>query len=119
MPAPMASRRPTLSGRHPRRGEIWLVEMDKPRPVVVMHRDFAGRHLNAVLAAPLTSTLLDIPTAVRLGPEDGLDRECIASLDNLTLLRRSTFVHRIGMLPPERMSELCRALAIAVACNPA
>jgi mRNA interferase MazF len=70
-----------------------------------------------VLAAPLTSNIRDIPTAVRLGPADGLDRECIASLDNLNLLRRTTFIHRIGMLPPERMSELCQALAIAVACN--
>ena len=91
--------------------------MDKLRPAVVMHRDFAGRALNAVLVAPLTSTLRDIPTAVRLGPGDGLDRECIASLDNLTLLPKVRFVQRIGMLGPERMEQLCQALATAVACG--
>lgn len=87
------------------------------RPVVVMHRDFAGRNLGAVLVAPLTSTIRDIPTAVRLGPADGIDRDCIASLDNLSLVLRSDFHRRIGLLPPARMEELCRALAIAVACG--
>ncbi len=91
--------------------------MDKLRPAVVMHRDFAGRALNAVLVAPVTSTLRDIPTAVRLGLGDGLDRECIASLDNLTLLPKVRFVQRIGTLGPERMEQLCQALATAVACG--
>ncbi len=91
--------------------------MDKVRPAVVMHRDFAGRSLNAVLVAPLTSTVRDIPTAVRLGPDDGLDRECIAAMDNLTLLAKGRFVQRIGLLSPERMEQLCQALAIAVACG--
>lgn len=91
--------------------------MDKLRPAVVMHRDFAGRALNAVLVAPLTSTLRDIPTAVRLGPGDGLDRECIAALDNLTLLPKARFVQRIGLLGPERMEQLCQALVTAVACG--
>lgn len=81
-----------------------------------MHRDVAGKVLNAVLAAPLTSTVRDIPTAVRLGPEDGLDRDCVASLDNLTLLRKTQLLHRMGRLSPERMTQLCQALSIAVAC---
>lgn len=91
--------------------------MDMVRPAVVMHRDFAGRRLNAVLVVPLTSTVREMPTAVRLGPADGLDRDCIAPLDNLTLLPRDRFVRRIGALEPSRMDELCHALAIAVACG--
>lgn len=91
--------------------------MDKLRPVVVMHRNFAGRSLNAVLVAPLTSTMRDIPTAVRLGPEDGLDRECMAALDNMTLLKKDRFKQLAGRLTEDRMEELCRALAVAVACT--
>jgi mRNA interferase MazF len=106
-----------LTGRpSPRRGEIWLADMDKPRPAVVMHRDFAGRSLNAVLVVPLTSTIRDIPTAVRLGPDDGIDRDCVAMLDALTLLSKDRFMRRMGLLSTERMSDLCDALAIAVAC---
>lgn len=105
-----------MTGKPPRRGEIWWADMDKLRPVVVMHRDFAGRSLNAVLVAPLTSTVRDIPTAVRLGLEDGLDRECMAALDNLTLLRKDRFQQFVGRLPETRMDQLCRALATAVSC---
>lgn len=104
-----------MSDSRPRRGEIWLAEIDKVRPAVVMHRDFAGRNLSSVLVAPLTSTIRDIPAAVRLGPADGLDR--IASIDNLSLVLRTDFVRRIGALDASRMQELCRALAIAVSCN--
>lgn len=94
-----------------------MADLDRPRPAVVMHRDFAGRKLNAILVAPLTTTIRDIPTTVRLGLEDGLDRECVASLDNLTLLRRDRFQRLIGRLSPARMDELCAALATAVACD--
>lgn len=91
--------------------------MDKTRPAVVMHRDFAGRTLSQILVAPLTTSIREIPTAVRLGLADGLDRECIALLDTMTLLSKDRFVRRIGLLSAERMAELCEALAIAVACE--
>ena len=106
-----------MTGKQPLRGEVWLAEMDKLRPAVVMHRDFAGRALSAVLVAPLTTTMRAIPTAVRLGPQDGLDRECIAALDNVTLLTKDRLVRRVGRLSSDRMAELCAALAIAVGCE--
>jgi mRNA interferase MazF len=82
----------------PRRGEIWLADVDKPRPVVV-------------------TTIRDIPTAVRLGHADGVDRDCVAALDGMTLLRRERFARRLGELSAARMSELCAALSIAVSCD--
>lgn len=103
-----------MTGKAPRRGEVWLADMDKLRPAVVMHRDFAGRALRAVLVAPLTTTMRDIPTAVRLGPADGIDRECVAALDNLTLLTKDRLRARVARLSEERMAELCEALAIAI-----
>lgn len=90
--------------------------MDKLRPAVIMHRDVGGRVLNALLVAPLTTTIRDVPTEVRLGPADGIDRECVASLDNLTLLRKDRLRAPIALLPEERMAELCDALATAVGC---
>ncbi|MGH3768693.1 MAG: hypothetical protein ACRDS0_31340 [Pseudonocardiaceae bacterium] len=57
----------------------------------------------------------DIPTAVRLGLVDGLDRECMATLDNLTLLCKDRFVRVVAALSAERMAQLCAALATAVA----
>lgn len=82
-----------------------------------MHRDFAGRVLNEVLVAPLTTTIRDIPTAVSLGAADGLDRDCIAMLDSLTLVPKDRLSRRVGRLSDDRMTEMCQALAIAVACD--
>lgn len=107
----------TSSANVPRRGEIWYARLDKVRPVVVMHRDFAGRSLGAILVAPLTTTIRDIPTAVRLGIAHGLDRDCVALLDNLTLLHRDRLEHRLGQLDEATMKQMCQALAIAVGCN--
>ncbi len=102
----------------PARGEIWIVDLDKRRPAVVMHRDIAGQLLSAVLVAPVTTSVRDLPTFVRLGPVDGLDRDCAASLDNLTLASRTRFVARVGTVSRARMDELCAALAVAVGCPP-
>ena len=79
-----------------------------------MHRDFAGRRLKAVLAAPLTSTTRAVPTAVALGPEDGLDLRCIASLDNLTLVPVDRLAQPVWRLSTERKRELCLCLVVAV-----
>lgn len=101
----------------PRRGEVWLARMDKERPAVVVHRDFAGQVLASVLVAPLTTTIRGIPTEVRLGPADGLDRDCVASLDNLTLLRKTRLVRRVGLLSRARMKEVCDAVDVALGCT--
>jgi PemK-like, MazF-like toxin of type II toxin-antitoxin system len=56
----------------PRRGEIWLADLDKARPVIVLTRDPMGRLLNAVIVAPVTSTVRGISTEVPVGSEDGV-----------------------------------------------
>jgi len=113
----MSHRIPGPPLQQPKRGEIWLAALDKRRPVVVMHRDFAGRSLQSVLVAPVTTTVRDIPTAVRMEATDGLDRDCVASLDNLTLVMRTRLIRKIGQATPARMDAFCRALAVALACR--
>jgi mRNA interferase MazF len=105
-----------VTGPVPKRGEIWYAQLDKQRPVVVMHRNFAGRHLHAVLAAPVTTTIRGIPTEVPLGIAHGLDRQCVASLDNLTLVERRLLREKIGQVDDYTMAGLCRALGVVVAC---
>lgn len=102
----------------PRRGDVWLAELDKVRPVVVLTRDPMGRLLNAVLAAPVTSTVRGISTEVAVGPADGVRLASVANLDNLQLVARSRLVRRVGRARPETMDSLCRALAVAVGCDP-
>lgn len=68
----------------PRQGEIWWAEAeDKRRPVLVVTRSEAVPVLTWIVVAPLTRTVRDIPTEVRLGEANGLTEDCVASFDNL------------------------------------
>ncbi|MGH9019106.1 MAG: type II toxin-antitoxin system PemK/MazF family toxin [Acidimicrobiales bacterium] len=100
----------------PRRGEVWLADLDKTRPVIVLTRDPMGRYLNAVLVAPVTSTVRGVSTEVRVGPADGVRVESVANMDNTQLVARTRLLRRVGRATPETMTGLCRSLAIAVAC---
>jgi len=101
----------------PRRGEVWLAELDRVRPVVVLTRDPMGRLLSAVIAAPVTSTVRGVSTEVPVGPPDGVRLESVANLDNLQLVARARLVRRVGRARPATMTALCEALSIAVDCD--
>lgn len=101
----------------PRRGEVWLAQLDKVRPVVVMTRDPMGRLLNAVLVAPVTSTVRGVSTEVSVGAEDGIAKPSVANVDNLQLVARDRLVRRVGRARPSTLSSLCTALSIAVDCG--
>jgi mRNA interferase MazF len=103
----------------PTRGDVWLADLDKVRPVIVLTRDPMGRLLHAVIAATVTSTVRGVSTEVPVGPDDGVRLESVANLDNLQLVARSRLVRRVGRARPATMGALCGALAIAVACEPA
>jgi mRNA interferase MazF len=101
------------------RSEVWWVEHPDAgrRPFLVLTRQAAIPVLNAVLAAPATRTIRRIPTEVVIGAADGMPEECALSLDNLTLVPKELFRSRISRLSVERMSEVCRALALASGCR--
>jgi mRNA interferase MazF len=102
-----------------RRGEVWLAELDKTRPVIVLTRDPLGRLLHSVVIAPVTSTVRGLATEVPLGPDDGIRHPSVANLDNVQLLPRDRFRRRIGRARPATMAALCAALSVAVDCGDA
>src|SRR5260370_10082134 len=101
----------------PRRGEVWLARLDKVRPVVVLSRAPMGRLLQAVISAPVTSTIRGLSTEVRLEQADGVRVESVANLDNVQLIARARLVRRIGRARPRVMDAICAALSTAVGCN--
>lgn len=101
----------------PRQGEIWWASAhDKRRPVLVVTRSQAVPALSWIVVAPVTRTVRGIPTEVALGPPHGLDVECAASFDNLQPLRLDMLSTRVGVLRPEELSEVCRALSALADC---
>jgi mRNA interferase MazF len=101
----------------PRRGEVWLAELDKTRPVIVLTRDPMGQLLNAVIVAPVTSTVRGVSTEVRVGSDDGIRHPSVANLDNVQLVARDRFRRRVGQARPATMAQLCAALSRAVDCG--
>lgn len=100
------------------RGEVWWGELQDlgRRPFLIMTRPSAIPVLNYVVAAPVTRTVRNIPTELRLGPDDGMPAECAASFDNLRVVAKALLVERICTLGPDRIAQACTALRTALAC---
>lgn len=108
--------RGALNHPGPRRGEIWLAELDKRRPVVVLTRDPMGRMLHSVIAGPVTSTVRGLSTEVPLTEADGVRRRSVVNLDNLQLVPRTRLVRRVGRASPATLQAICAAAAAAIGC---
>lgn len=102
-----------------KRGDICWYETPEEgrRPALVLTRDEAIPVLQRVLVAPLTRSIRQIPTEVRLSESDGVRDDCVVSLDNVRQVSRSLLSDPIASLSGERMHEVCRALAIANGCR--
>ncbi len=101
----------------PAQGDVWWAQADdKRRPVLVVTRSEAVPVLTALVVAPITRTVRDIPTEVALGLEEGLPDPCAATFDNLQTIRRSFLTQRVGRVDRTRRGELCRALAALADC---
>lgn len=101
----------------PTQGEIWWAEAeDKRRPVLIVTRSDAVPVLTWIIVAPVTRTIRQIPTEIRLGTSHGLPDDCVASFDNLQPIRRSFLTQRAGALQIDELDEICRALGALADC---
>lgn len=101
----------------PRRGEVWLADLDKHRPVIVLTRDPLGRMLHSVIVGPVTSTVRGLSTEVEVGPADGIRRRSVVNLDNLQLVPRARLLRRVGRAAPATMALICAAATAAIGCD--
>lgn len=100
------------------RGEVWWYELPDlgRRPGCIVSRQAAIPVLNALLVAPATRTIRNIPSEVQLGREDGMPEDCALSFDNLVSVPKSLLTERITRLGPAKIAELCAALDVATDC---
>ncbi len=102
------------------RGQIWgyrFASPDKKRPVLVLTRQEVIGLLHTVMVAPITSTLRGAPGEVPVGVREGLKHESAVNLDHVQTVEQARLVGYIGHLGPEKMREVCRALALATGCD--
>jgi mRNA interferase MazF len=108
------SRRIELS--HPRRGEVWLAELNPTRgreqagkrPVLVVSQDiFNGGPAQLVMMIPLTTTARNIPLHVEIKPlGGGLKRKSFAMCENLRSISRERMSKRLGSIDHATMREV-------------
>lgn len=88
----------------------------KRRPVLVVSRDEAIPVLNNIVVAPLTSTIRDIPTCIPVGADQGIDRDSVATFDNLAAVPKSVLTRRLGELGVGGRRRMCEALDALTNC---
>lgn len=77
---------------------IHLVKLDKVRPAVLLTRELVVPHLVRVTVAPITGRIRGLTTEVPVGPDNGLDKDSIISLDNIQTIAKTDLLKRIGFL---------------------
>lgn len=90
---------------------------DKRRPVLVLSRPALLRMLHTATVVAVTSVRRGSPTEVALGPEDGLKGESCVNLVNIFTVRQADLRRFVGTISVEKMRAVCRALAVATACD--
>ncbi len=106
--------------RQVNRAEIWRYRFgapDKRRPVLVLSRQEVIGLLHTVMVAPITSTIHGAPSEVLVGVAEGLKHPSAVNLDHVQTVERARLEGYVGSLGPEKMRDVCRALAIAVGCE--
>ena len=93
--------------------EICLVRLDKTRPALVLTRPAARGAMTKVTIAPITSAIKGLSSEVRVGPDNGLDHDCVISLDNVLTVPTSTLGRTVGYLRAEQEAQLAHTVTLA------
>lgn len=93
--------------------EICLVRLDKTRPALVLTREAARGAMTKVTVAPITTTIKGLSSEVRVGPENGLEQQCVISLDNVLTVPVSALGRTLGYLHADQEVQLARAVVLA------
>ncbi len=100
-----------------KRGEVWWAHLHGPaarRPVLLLTRNAAYAVRTSVTVALLTTTIRDIPVEVRLGPKQGLPRDCVVNLDEIQTIRKDRLLRPLTTLPLELMESVDQAVKFAL-----
>jgi mRNA interferase MazF len=91
---------------------------DKRRPVLIMTRGEALDFLNTATVAPISSSTRGSPAEVLVGTVEGLRHASAVNLDHVQTVPKRDLERFVGRVGEEKMAEICRALAVAIGCDP-
>ena len=103
-----------------KRGELYRVHKPGGDPkehrvfVVVSRQVLIDSRFSTVICAPVFSSGEGLTTQISVGPDEGLKHSSWIMCDNLVSLRKGDLTQYVGILSAPRLSELARALRIAL-----
>ncbi|HST85906.1 MAG TPA: type II toxin-antitoxin system PemK/MazF family toxin [Kineosporiaceae bacterium] len=92
---------------------IYLANLDKIRPVLMLTRQEVIPHLKHVTVALITSRIRGLKVEVEIGRPNGLDHDCVVNCDNVTTIDKDLLLRPIGALLLAQEPVLARALGTA------
>jgi mRNA interferase MazF len=84
------------------------------RPVLLVSRDEAYTVRALVMVAEVATRVRRIAAEVPLGPAEGLSHACVANLDNITTIPKSSLRQYVGSLGPPKVAQMDDALRFAL-----
>lgn len=92
---------------------IYVAQLDKARPVLILTRELVRPHLNTVTVAPITTTIRGLSTEVGVDAANGLEGPSVVSCDNVTTIPTDALGAQIGVLLDRQEPALSDAIAAA------
>mgnify|MGYP002621805865 CR=1 FL=1 len=110
-----------------KRGDIFIVDLDETigsvqsglRPVVVIQNDIGNKHSTTLIVASITSKSKkkrEMPTHIVVNVE-GLAKESIIQLEQITTVDKQQILEFIGEMPIEVMEQVDKAIKISLALD--
>lgn len=104
-------------GWYPRRGEVYIVRLDKPRPAVVLSVDQLNRHALDVCVVGITTKQhrqFSMRIPIKAG-EAGLDFDCWVKCDQVTTLEKTFLTYPpTGILSEETLGRIQEQVKICL-----
>lgn len=104
-------------GWFPRRGEVYLIQLDKARPAMILSSDSLNRHALDVCVVPITSVhhgRFALRIAIQPG-DGGLNRQSWAKCDRVTTLDKQLLMHpALGRLSTTTIHRIEESVRLAL-----
>src|SRR4051812_18047241 len=100
-----------------KRGEVYIADLRGSvgrRPVVILTRTAAARVRMKVTVAHVTTRIRGLEFEVPLGPDDGLELDCVVTCDDIATIPKTWLEKRVSLLGYAKQIELDRALIYAL-----
>ena len=101
---------------NPKRGDVYLVGLDKPRPAVILSVDELNRHAFDVCVVPITSIQhanFSVRVPLKRG-DGGLHQDYWAKCDQVTALEKGFLKKQIGRLSTNAMQKIETQVRVAL-----